>query len=168
MRYFLVITVMMTATLGLSLRVGAQGVGIAEASSPLSDAKWNRRILFICTAIDEPESAPFMQAQYDRVDWAGFLDRDLMVVWATQNDLTSITPHPHPTKAATLAWMYHEPQDANLLKRTSCSGEDNFVALIGKDGGVKARWDNAVSNEDLFAIIDAMPMRQSEMRAAED
>lgn len=38
------------------------------------------------------------------------------------------------------------------------------VLLIGKDGGVKLRSTKPLQPERLFAIIDAMPMRQHEMR----
>jgi len=38
------------------------------------------------------------------------------------------------------------------------------VILIGKDGGEKARFERVISAAQLFAIIDAMPMRQSEMK----
>lgn len=37
------------------------------------------------------------------------------------------------------------------------------VILIGKDGGVKSRTDY-LNLDELFALIDSMPMRQSEMR----
>lgn len=36
--------------------------------------------------------------------------------------------------------------------------------LIGKDGGAKFRSTKVVPKEQLFAIIDAMPMRKSEMK----
>jgi len=36
--------------------------------------------------------------------------------------------------------------------------------LIGKDGGVKGRWDSPVDMDALFGLIDAMPMRRQEMR----
>ena len=36
--------------------------------------------------------------------------------------------------------------------------------LLGKDGGVKLNKKEFVSNTSLFSIIDAMPMRQREMR----
>lgn len=39
------------------------------------------------------------------------------------------------------------------------------VALIGKDGGEKARRAQPISSEELFALVDAMPMRRAEMRA---
>ncbi len=38
------------------------------------------------------------------------------------------------------------------------------VLLIGKDGGVKYRSTKATDPKQLFETIDAMPMRQSEMR----
>ncbi len=38
------------------------------------------------------------------------------------------------------------------------------VVLVGKDGGVKLRAEEAVPAEELFALIDSMPMRQREMR----
>ena len=36
--------------------------------------------------------------------------------------------------------------------------------LIGKDGGEKMRSDTVVSTQQLFAIIDAMPMRKEEIK----
>ena len=42
---------------------------------------------------------------------------------------------------------------------------DRFgVALVGKDGGVKLRRRHPISTDELFRIIDAMPMRREEMR----
>jgi hypothetical protein len=40
------------------------------------------------------------------------------------------------------------------------------VELMGKGGGVKARWDNLVGVAELWAKIDAMPMRRRELREA--
>lgn len=37
------------------------------------------------------------------------------------------------------------------------------VLLIGKDGGIKWRQQSPLSSQQLFAIIDAMPMRRQEM-----
>jgi hypothetical protein len=38
------------------------------------------------------------------------------------------------------------------------------VVLIGKDGGEKLRRTTPLSPEELFAIVDAMPMRRAEIR----
>ena len=41
------------------------------------------------------------------------------------------------------------------------------VELLGKDGAVRARWEDLVGREELWARIDAMPMRRRELRDAE-
>ena len=38
------------------------------------------------------------------------------------------------------------------------------VELRGKDGGLKARWEDVVSREELWARIDAMPARRRDLR----
>ena len=38
------------------------------------------------------------------------------------------------------------------------------VILVGKDGGEKHRTHNVITAQQLFALVDAMPMRQVEMR----
>jgi Domain of unknown function (DUF4174) len=38
------------------------------------------------------------------------------------------------------------------------------VLLVGKDGGVKLNHQNETRLEDIFALIDFMPMRREEMR----
>ncbi len=40
------------------------------------------------------------------------------------------------------------------------------VVLVGKDGGVKLRQSSPVPFKELAATVDAMPMRQDEMRKA--
>jgi hypothetical protein len=43
------------------------------------------------------------------------------------------------------------------------SGTFTFL-LIGKDGGVKLGKEGRVKLQDIFSLIDSMPMRQREMR----
>jgi hypothetical protein len=38
------------------------------------------------------------------------------------------------------------------------------VELLGKDGGVRARWEDVVGVGELWARIDAMPMRRRELK----
>ncbi|WP_046757585.1 DUF4174 domain-containing protein [Kordia jejudonensis] len=44
------------------------------------------------------------------------------------------------------------------------NNEDFEVILIGLDGGIKLRQTKILTKEELFRIIDSMPMRRSEMR----
>ncbi|WKK67521.1 DUF4174 domain-containing protein [Lutimonas zeaxanthinifaciens] len=44
------------------------------------------------------------------------------------------------------------------------NAQEHFeVVLIGLDGGVKLRQTEVLSKEDLYGIVDAMPMRRSEL-----
>lgn len=55
-----------------------------------------------------------------------------------------------------------------LLLWTPALHEGQFhVSLIGKDGHLKNRWNAPVAPEEVFSLIDAMPMRQNEMRDAD-
>jgi hypothetical protein len=40
------------------------------------------------------------------------------------------------------------------------------VELLGKDGGLVARWDNLVGVQELWAKIDAIPSRKRQLREA--
>lgn len=51
-----------------------------------------------------------------------------------------------------------------LRKHYQPKSEGITVILIGKDGGEKLRKNSILAVQDLFDTIDAMPMRQSEMK----
>jgi hypothetical protein len=56
-----------------------------------------------------------------------------------------------------------------LLSRLPLRRDAKFeMLLIGKDGGIKQRWTQAVPPEDIFALIDGMPMRQAERPGDDD
>jgi hypothetical protein len=62
--------------------------------------------------------------------------------------------------------------DKELGQSAAASMRDRFntprnafaVVLVGKDGGVKLKSDERVTIDDVFDLIDSMPMRQDEMR----
>lgn len=51
-----------------------------------------------------------------------------------------------------------------LKKLNKFKGEDIQWVLIGLDGGIKKSGKENPNPEEIFKIIDAMPMRQSEIR----
>ncbi len=55
-------------------------------------------------------------------------------------------------------------EGSNLLSQYGVASNQFTIILIGKDGGEKFRSLKPETSETLFAIIDAMPMRQSEMK----
>ena len=52
----------------------------------------------------------------------------------------------------------------NIRSQFRIRGGGFSVVLVGKDGGVKARYAKAPDLDDVFSLIDGMPMRRSEMR----
>lgn len=54
--------------------------------------------------------------------------------------------------------------DSALIKKYNRRNEPFLVVLVGKDGGEKHRTDTLLVPEELFAIVDAMPMRRAEIR----
>lgn len=83
---------------------------------------------------------------------AGFDERDmvLLVVYPTGG-------------TATDAEISHVDADA-LRNRFGVAEDEFFAVLIGKDGTEKLRSERGVEMDDPFRLIDAMPMRQREMR----
>lgn len=55
-------------------------------------------------------------------------------------------------------------KSAVLYDKYKKSGTPFELILIGLDGGIKSRNTKFLPCKDLFAIIDAMPMRQNEIR----
>ncbi len=55
-------------------------------------------------------------------------------------------------------------EGSTLLSQYGVAPNQFMIILIGKDGGEKFRSVKPETTKTLFAIIDAMPMRQSEMK----
>ncbi len=56
--------------------------------------------------------------------------------------------------------------EVESMRETLGVADDAFsVVLVGKDGGVKLKSDGPASLDDIYALIDEMPMRRQEMRS---
>ncbi len=114
--------------------------GDGRAAAPNNPAAHvgRSRVLLVLAAPDDPRATE--QARILATDRAGAAERDLVLVEPAAADQTR------------LRRRYDVPPDA-------------FAALlIGKDGGVKLRSTAPLTAGTLFGTIDAMPMRQAEMR----
>jgi len=113
--------------------------------SLLGPYRWKNRILVVFNTGDEFKVS---QKEILEQDIPGLLDRDMIIL-----GLGGV----------------HEPYkidstlDLGELREAHDLGGSS-IALFGKDGSVKARWDRTVSISELFDIIDSMPMRRREMR----
>lgn len=131
-------------------------ISSANASLQLSLIEGDLRILVAC-----PSDKYAIDRISPKMDWEGFYERDLELVTVSEK-----FPNVYLTYFVDgnvlrdpLVGEYVE----RIVKRSKCDQETSFV-LIGKDGGVKRRWTGQLSITDLFQMIDAMPMRQYEMR----
>ncbi len=128
--------------LRILLAVGIFSTFSMTLASELSDLRWKNRVVIVFGADSDP--VVIKQLALWKSAEPGFRERELVVIRA--NDSSD------PDE---LARRFRQP-----LNRFT-------VVLIGKDGGEKFRNDQPVPPERLFEIIDAMPMRQSEIRAGQ-
>ena len=139
---------MSLTALALALSLAAMPV---LAAADLSAVQWENRVLVLFGDADDArygEQQGLLDAVRD-----GLAERDMLVLGVTGQSVTTLFGN--------LSGF-----DADAVRHTAGanSAEPFEAVLIGKDGGVKQRWTTPVSPDALFAIIDAMPMRASEMR----
>jgi hypothetical protein len=76
----------------------------------------------------------------------------------------SLTDDTYRTQAALLLPAWPGLLERDFVVQTRFDAKTFSVVLIGKDGGEKLRRATPLSPDELFAIVDAMPMRRAEMR----
>lgn len=124
-------------------------VSLAQNSNSVFSPLGTSRILASC----DPNPISLITPN---MDWDGFAERDLVVVSVRNGD----------------AYLINEVGQSSLIsdKVMTKIGAALFCAkgadvlLIGKDRGPKRQWRDTVPIKELFETIDAMPMRQYEMR----
>ncbi len=96
--------------------------------------------------------------QLGRLTAAGgeLADRDMPVLVITGDDVADLAGGDPTTR----------PSGKQLRKLYGVADGTFAVVLVGKDGGEKFRSDSLVEPARLTALVDAMPMRQNEARAA--
>ena len=133
----------------------------ASEANPLFNPFGTHRLILVCLSDVPDEAIAPLSKTYNALDWHGFDERDLLVL-EIQDDKVYLV------KQDELSWRRLEQTKIapNLSRRANCQGDLEFV-LIGKDGGEKMRWQGNLPRRALFDTIDAMPMRQYEMRQSE-
>lgn len=129
---------------------------MAQSDQPVkktpSDFQWENRILIVI-ANQESDSRVSEQLSNFEGSEVGFKERDLITFFLYKNGASRLNEQ-----------LLHPSSAEDILKQYGF-GEPGFrLLLIGKDGGVKLQKDTPVSVEDIFGLIDSMPMRQREMR----
>jgi len=132
---------------------GVRAVSQGEESASrfnLADHVWKHRVVLVfAPSPDDAEYAKFLRVWSEQPEQVA--DRDLVLVSVFENGKGRVGDEPLGADAA-----------AGLRQRLDvATGRTEFV-LIGKDGGVKLRRPTLPIAE-LFATIDAMPMRRAEI-----
>ena len=120
------------------------------APDPLDAYRWRARILLLM-ASDRADPRLADQLGRLRAVEADVRERQLVVLTALPDGTV------HEASGAEVGRL---PQGWHEGWRW---GEGFQAVLIGKDGGEKARWTAPVDPQAVFADIDRMPMRRSEM-----
>ncbi|MEO0964305.1 MAG: DUF4174 domain-containing protein [Planctomycetota bacterium] len=117
----------------------------------MTDYAWSNRPLLVF-ASDTDDASLAEQRRLLDADPAGLAERHIVVLQAIGD---AVTADGEPVNAA----------PADLRRQYNVDPDAPFTALlIGKDTGVKLRSDEPIALDRLFGVIDAMPMRRSEMR----
>jgi hypothetical protein len=147
MRLLIALALALTMTPITPAQTSATPTGIVSLTRLRDNA---RPLLIFAPTPNDPQ----LQIQLRRLHQsaAAIADRDIAVIAIPWNS-------PSPT-AATLT-----DQDALAARRRFHIAPSDFtVILLGKDGGEKLRSSKPLSLNKLTSTIDAMPMRQDELR----
>ncbi|MGI9543766.1 MAG: DUF4174 domain-containing protein [Cyclobacteriaceae bacterium] len=124
--------------------------GFSQELQP-QDYQWHNRVLLVFAPTANHEA---YQEQLTMLlaDHSGLEERDVVVFRI------------FPTKAASPKGGRLSDREIKGLREKYQISEDEFwVILIGKDGSTKLSRSEPLANQELFNVIDAMPMRKQEM-----
>lgn len=123
-------------------------------AAPLDSLQWQKRVLLLF-AKSRSDASLDKQLELLRERRPEISDRDLVVL-TTEGDSDTM---------ASIGYV-SMPNGANrkLRERFGVFGDGMTLILVGKDGSEKFRATSVVQPDVIFRIIDAMPMRQREMR----
>lgn len=126
--------------------------GGAGMNFDLEAFQWKNRIILVFAPTSNSDAYKGQMQEFEGQE-DGILDRDLIILELFEDGESRQGSKSLSERVA--------PQ----LRRQFEVGEGDFVLiLIGKDGTVKLRSNRPVAASKLFGLIDAMPMRQEEMR----
>jgi len=121
-------------------------------SMDLDQYKWKNRLLFIFAPDHNDPLLASLRKELSEQE-SEVADRDLIVFQILESD--SSTMNAEPVDSQTTSW---------LREHFSIPQKTFALILVGKDGGIKMKRHDRVELADIFALIDAMPMRRQEMR----
>jgi hypothetical protein len=114
--------------------------------------RWKNRLLIIFSPYQgDPDYQSFMKEVQDEKN--GVRDRDILVIEILEAGQSRSGSFPLKNDSADFLREYFGIHPGQFC-----------ILLIGKDGEEKRRWETMVGLEVIFSVVDAMPMRQKEMK----
>ncbi len=124
--------------------------------------RWEHRLLFVFAPSVAADSLATQAERFEGHD-AGFRDRDLLLLVLTDETDGTVQDAPGAEKRPLT-----EAAARRLYDHFGVPADAFRVVLVGKDGTEKRRDAEPVTVRSVFDTIDAMPMRQREMRDSSD
>ncbi len=129
------------------------GSGTAAAAG-LGDFRWERRPLLVFAPTD---TDPRLAETLSRIDATrcDFVGRDMVLGQILTAGTSTLDGH-----------VIDADETRRLVNRFGVGADAFTVLLIGKDGTEKLRIAGVPDLRAIYTVIDGMPMRRDEMRAA--
>lgn len=118
----------------------------------LDQHQWQHRVILVFADSKENEQYQKQLKEFSGHE-AGFQDRDLITLHLF-SDGNSFVAGQDISRQETI----------NLQEQFNVESSRFSVILLGKDGAEKLREEELLLTDKLFNVIDAMPMRQREMK----
>ena len=118
----------------------------------LNGYRWRNRLLMVFSSSQEDSNYhSFLEELRDQQN--GLRDRDILLFEIFEKGESRLDNSPLKNDSA------------EFLRRQFGIHPGQFcILLIGKDGEEKRRWQSRVALGVIFSVVDAMPMRQGEMK----
>jgi hypothetical protein len=126
--------------LAIAMLLGMITMSYGSGASPLDQYHWNSRVLVVVAPAGD--TAAERQRRIYQSSSKGMSERSIVLTEALDDSERS----------------------RQIRSRLSADGRRFQVFLVGKDGHTALSSDKPLSADDLFARVDAMPMRRDEMR----
>lgn len=149
MAHYLFVYALFILVSSTNLIVGKKSTA-SHQKMPLQGFQWKNRVLLI---FSESAQNQHYKQQVRLLDdnAGGLVERDLII----------LTVFPERVELRNSAEVLDFSADE--LRQFYKVNTSFTVVLIGKDGGEKKRTQTILNPQELFGIIDAMPMRRAEM-----
>ena len=134
-------------------------VGLLCAKSngqDLNNLKWTNRILIVKTLNTDSEKFNKQLNEFEHSN-KELKERKIVLYKVIQDKFSSIN---FTNNGSTHSGKVNEISLKNILDKN----QDFEIILIGLDGGIKLKQSEVLLKENLFVIIDSMPMRKNEIR----